>query len=31
MSDSYPIKIWSGLLSDEHTQKIENYQREINY
>ncbi len=24
MSDSYPIKIWSGLLSDGHTQKIEN-------
>lgn len=24
MNKSYPIKIWSGLLSDGHTQKIEN-------
>jgi len=24
MTSSYPIKIWSGLLSDGHTQKIEN-------
>ncbi len=24
MNDSYPIKIWSGLLSNGHTQKIEN-------
>jgi len=24
MSESYPIKIWSGLLSDGHVQKIEN-------
>ncbi|NQT67098.1 MAG: winged helix-turn-helix transcriptional regulator [Actinobacteria bacterium] len=24
MTNSYPIKVWSGLLSDGHTQKIEN-------